>query len=125
MYAMAQVPPTTITAAENGILQFLSTQKQRHVVATTNESIGYLVTVFTEHDAVIGYMHHTPQNDLKKKMLLDLIQNGNETLLWEYNNIDILVLNPAEKEAISRYLFFKKWKELFHTDEFFVYRVGG
>jgi len=123
MYAMAQIPPATITAAENNVIQFLSAQRQRHVVATTNESIGYLLTAFTEHDAVVGYIHHTPQSELKKKMLLDLLRNGDESLLHIYKNIDVLVLSPSEKDEISRYIFFKKWKELFHNEEFFVYAV--
>jgi hypothetical protein len=125
MYAMAQVPPATITAAESTVIQFLSAQKQRHVVATTNESIGYLLTVFTEHDAVTGYIHHTPQSELKKKMLLDLIGNGDETLLNVYKNIDVLVLSPAEKEALCRYIFFKKWRELLHNEEFYMYELKG
>jgi len=124
MYAMAQQPPATITAAENGTLQFLSTLQQRHVVATTNESIGYLLTVFTEHDAVIGYLHHTPQRELKEKMLRDLIHKGDQSLLSEYKNIDILVLSPAEKEQISRYNFFAGWKELFHNESFYAYLIN-
>jgi hypothetical protein len=124
MYAMAQIPPATITAAENSTLQFLSTQKPRHVIATTNEPTGYLLTVFTEHDAVVGYIHHTPQSEVKKKMLLDLINKGDETLLREYKNIDMLVLSPAEKEAISRYIFFDGWKELFHNEGFYVYAIN-
>jgi hypothetical protein len=125
MYAMAQVPPATITAEENNVIQFLSAQKQRHVIATTNEPIGYLLTAFTEHDAVVGYIHHTPQSEPKKKMLLDLINKGDETLLREYKNIDVLVLSPAEKDAISRYVFFKGWKKLFKNEEFYVYQVGA
>ena len=125
MYAMAQEPPATITMAENDTLQFLSSQRQRHVVATTNESIGYLLTAFTEHDAVVGYIHHTPKSELKKTMLQDLIYKGDESILREYRNIDVLVLSPAEKEAISRYIFFDGWKELFHNQGFYVYEMSG
>lgn len=125
MYEMAQQPPATITGAESSVIQFLSNQKHRHVVATTNESIGYLVTVFTEHDAVIGYLHHTPQSELKKKLLLDLIYKGDEILLREYKNIDMLVLSPDEKESVSRYSFYARWKELFHNEAFYVYAIRG
>ena len=121
MYAMAKQPPATITKAEKDSIHFLSAQKRGHVIATTNMSIGYLTTVFTEHDAVIGYLHHTPKSDLKRSLLLDLILKGDETLLREYRNIDMLILSPSERESISRYSFFVKWKELFHNEAFYIY----
>jgi len=104
---MAQGPAATITVAEKWHPYILIDPKAKACPSlTTNESIGYLVTVFTEHDAVIGYLHHTRKSEIKKKMLLDLIQKGDETLLKEYKNIDVLVLSPAENEQISRYSFF-------------------
>jgi hypothetical protein len=58
-------------------------------------------------------------------MLQDLIYKGDESILREYRNIDVLVLSPAEKEAISRYVFFAGWKELFHNQGFYVYEMSG
>jgi len=125
MYAMAKLPPATITRTERDMLQFLSTQQKRHVVATTNMSIGYLVTVFTQHDAVIGYLHHTPRSDLKRNLLLDLIHKGDVTLLRQYKNVDVLILSLTEKESISQYSFFAKWKELFHNETFYIYLANS
>ena len=125
VYEMAKQPPATITKNEKNILQFLSTLNKRFVIATTNMSLGYLITVFTEHDAVFGYIHHTPQRDLKGSLMLDLINKGDLTLLKEYGNINVMILSNAERELVSRYSFFKEWKSVFQNEEFHVCLTTG
>jgi len=124
-YSVAKQPPATITKAERDILQFLSTQNRRFVIATTNVSIGYLITVFTDHDAFFGYIHHTPKRDIKRSLMQHLIQKGDLTLLREFKNINVIILTEAEKELVSRYNFFKQWERIFQNEEFAVYLITG
>ena len=61
------------------------------------------------------------KSNLKRSLLIDLIEKGDESLLREYENIDMLLLSPGERESISRYPFFRNWKELFHNELFYFY----
>lgn len=124
-YEMAQLEPMTITRTEKNVLQFLSTLDRRFVIASTNMSIGYLITLFTEHDAVFGNIHITPKRNVKRSLMQDLIEKGDLSLLREYKNINVIILTKAEKELVSHYNFFKQWRSVFKNEEFSVYLITG
>jgi hypothetical protein len=88
-------------------------------------SIGYLITLFTEHDAVFGNIHITPKRNVKRSLMQDLIEKGDLSLLREYKNINVIILTKAEKELVSHYNFFKQWRSVFKNEEFSVYLITG
>lgn len=107
------------------VMDYLSSQNNEFVIATSNPYFGYLIPVFTKHRAVISYLWLTPNFNLKKELLNNLINKGEVIFLEEYKNIDLIIVNKEEQALISRYPFYAGWKEIFQNEDYFVYSIHG